>query len=90
MQAIWKPVAWIYPGLNGQKLQPGLRMWYTSFMGGRWLFVDRLFVGGLFVHWVVICGGGGAMSCVVCSWLANLDGTSGGRVLTVIHNLNND
>ena len=24
MQAIWKPVAWIYPGLNGQKLQPGL------------------------------------------------------------------
>ena len=24
MQAIWKPVAWIYPGLNGQKLQPWL------------------------------------------------------------------
>ena len=24
MQAIWKPLAWIYPGLNGQKLQPGL------------------------------------------------------------------
>ena len=24
MQAIWKPVVWIYPGWNGQKLQPGL------------------------------------------------------------------
>ena len=68
----------------------GACMQYTSFVGGRWLFVDRLFMGGLFVHWVVICGGGGAVSCVVCSWLANSDGTSGGRVLTVIHNLNND
>ena len=27
---------------------------------------------------------------VMCSWLAKSDGTSGGRVLTVIHNLNND
>ena len=26
----------------------------------------------------------------MCSWLAKSDGTSGGRVLTVIHNLNND
>jgi len=24
MQAIWKPVVWIYPGLDGQKLQPWL------------------------------------------------------------------
>jgi len=26
MQAIWKPVVWIYPGLNDQKLQPWLPM----------------------------------------------------------------
>ena len=24
LQAIWKSVVWVYPGLNGQKLQPGL------------------------------------------------------------------
>ena len=24
LQAIWKPVVWVYPGLNGQKLQPWL------------------------------------------------------------------
>ena len=35
------------------------------FVGG-WLFVDGLFVGGLFVDWVVVCGRGGAVSCVVC------------------------
>ena len=68
----------------------GARMWYTSFVGGGWLFVDGLFVGGLFMDWVVVCGCGGAVSCVVCSWLAKSDGTSGGRVLTVVHNLNND
>ena len=61
-----------------------------SFVGGGWLFVDGLFVGGLFMHWVVVCGGSGAVSCVMCSWLVKSDGTSGGRVLTVIHNLNND
>ena len=68
----------------------GARVRYELFVGGGWLFVDGMFVGGLFMHWVVICGGGGAMSCVVCSWLAKSDGTSGGRVLTVNHNLNND
>ena len=52
--------------------------------------MDGLFVGGFFVDWVVVCGGGGAVLCVVCSWLVKSDGTSGGRVLTVIHNLNND
>ena len=29
---------------------------YTSSVGGRWLFMD----------WVVVCGRGGAMSCIVC------------------------
>ena len=88
---------WVFVGTGSLFVDPGLwfvgngaRMQYTSFMGGGSLFVDGLFVGGLFVHWVVICGGGGAVSCVVCSWLAKSDGTSGGRVLTVIHNLNND
>ena len=38
-----------------------------------WLFMDRLFMGRLFVGWVMVCGHGGAMSCVVVSWLAKLD-----------------
>ena len=49
-----------------------------------------LFVGGLFVDWVVVCECSGAMLCVVCSQLAKSDGTSGGRVLSIVHNLNND
>ena len=39
---------------------------YTSFGGGGWLFVDGLFMGGLFVDWVVVCGRGSDVSCVVC------------------------
>ena len=39
---------------------------YTSSVGGGWLFVDGLFMGRLFVDWVVVCGRGGAVSCVVC------------------------
>ena len=88
---------WVFVGAGSLFADPGLwfvgngaRMLYMSFVGGGWLFVDGLFVGGLFVDWVVVCGGSGAMSCVVCSWLAKSDGTSGGRVLTVIRNLNND
>ena len=40
--------------------------------------------------WDVVCGCGGAESCVVCSWLARLDGTSVGRILNVVENLNNN
>ena len=87
----------MFVGAGSLFVDPGLwfvgggpRVQYMWFMNGGWLFVDGMFVGGLFVHWVVICGGGGAVSCVMCSWLAKSDGTSGGRVLTVIHNLNND
>ena len=63
---------------------------YTSFMGAGWLLVDRLFMGRLFVDWVVVCGCGGAMLCVVASWLAKSDRMSEGRVLTIVQNLNNN
>ena len=65
-------------------------MRYMSFTGGGWLFVDGLFVGGLFMDWVVVCGRGGAMLCVVASRLAKSDQTSEGRVITLVQNLNND
>ena len=38
----------------------------------------------------MVCGRSGAVLCVVCSHLAKLDGMSGSRVFTVIHNLNNN
>ena len=48
-------------GRYSQILGSGACVWYPSFMGGRWLFV-----GGLFMDWVVVCGCGGALLCVVC------------------------
>ena len=58
--------------------------------GGRLMLVGRLFVGVLFVGWDVVCGCSVAMLCVVCSLLVELDGTSMGGILTIVHNLNNN
>ena len=68
----------------------GARAWYKLFVGGGWLLMDGLFMGGLFVDWVVVSGHGGAMSCVMASRLVKSDQTSEGRVLTIVQNLNND
>ena len=83
---------WVFVGAGSLFVNPGLWfvgggacVWYTSFVGGRLMFVDRLFVGRLFMDWVVVCGCSGA----VCSWLAKSDGTSEGRVLTIVNNLSN-
>ena len=48
---------------------------------GCWVFVGRLFV-----DWVVVCGSGGA----VCSQFVKSDGMSEGRVLTIVNSLNNN
>ena len=54
---------WVFMGAGLLFVEPGLwfvgggaHVWYASFVGGWWLFV-----GGLFVDWVVVCGHGGAM-----------------------------
>ena len=64
---------WVFMGAGSLFADPGLwfvgggaRVRCMSFVGGGWLFMDGLFMGRLFVDWVVVCGRSGAVLCVVC------------------------
>jgi hypothetical protein len=69
----------------------GTCLWVGAVVCGCWVCVRCMFVGGvlLFVGGLfVVCGGGGAVWCVVWLPLARLDGMNVDVVLTMVDNIN--